>query len=70
MNRLREVRVLKRITQFRLRLATGISPTKISLAENGLLELNSNEKKALAKALDCLPEEIFGPNAMVRLVAS
>ena len=50
MNRLREVRVVKRITQFRLRLETGINPTKICLAENGLVDLSENEKERLAKA--------------------
>jgi transcriptional regulator with XRE-family HTH domain len=70
MSRLREIRVVKRITQFRLRLETGISPTKISLAENGLIELSENEKKRLAAAL--LPEkkieeaikEVFGDGSL------
>jgi transcriptional regulator with XRE-family HTH domain len=59
MNRLREVRVLKRITQFRLRLETGINPSKISLAENGLTEFSEDEEQKLAKALNVPVSEIF-----------
>jgi len=59
MNRLREARVLKRITQFRLRLETGINPSKISLGENGLVEFSEDEKQKLAKALNVPVEEIF-----------
>ena len=70
MNKLREIRVVKRVTQFRLRLATGINPTKISLAENGLIELSQGEKEKLAKALDASVSEIFGEGGVERKVAS
>jgi transcriptional regulator with XRE-family HTH domain len=41
-------------------LETGISPTKISLSENGLIELSEDEKEKLAKALGVTVGEIFG----------
>jgi transcriptional regulator with XRE-family HTH domain len=59
MNRLREIRVVKRITQFQLRLSTGIHQSKISLIENGLVEPREDEKQRLAKALHVRPEEIW-----------
>lgn len=59
MNRLRENRVVKRITQFQLRISTGIHQSKISMIENGLIESREDEKKRLAKALGVKTEEIF-----------
>jgi transcriptional regulator with XRE-family HTH domain len=59
MNRLREARVLKRITQFQLRLSTGIHQSKISMIENGLVNPREDEKKRLSKALGVKPEEIW-----------
>ncbi len=58
-NRLREIRVVKRISQFQLRLTTGIHQSKISLIENGLIEAQSDEKKKLAKALGVRPADIW-----------
>ena len=58
MNKLREIRVVKRITQFQLRLSTGIHQSKISMIENGLVEPREDEKKKLAEALGV--EEIWG----------
>ena len=58
-NRLRDVRVLKRVTQFQLRLQTGINATKISFIENGLIQPKEDEVKRLSKALGVRPEEIF-----------
>ena len=63
MNRLREIRVTKRITQFQLRLATGIHQSKISMIENGLVEPPDDEKKRLAKALGVRIEEIWPEEA-------
>lgn len=60
MNRLRVVRAEKRISQFRLRLETGINATKISFIENDLAEATPDEKKTLAKALGVSVAEIFG----------
>lgn len=62
MNKLRELRVIKRITQFQLRLSTGIHQSKISMIENGLIEPREDEKKRLSKALGVRPEEIFPNN--------
>ena len=59
MNKLREKRVVKRITQFQLRVSTGIHQSKISMIENGLIEPRDDEKKKLAKALGMKPEEIW-----------
>jgi transcriptional regulator with XRE-family HTH domain len=59
MNRLREIRMLKRITQFQLRLATGIHQSKISLIENGFVETREDEKERLAEALGVGAEEIW-----------
>lgn len=59
MNRLREVRAVRRVTQFELRIATGIQPSKISLIENGLVEPKPDEARKLARALNVAPEEIF-----------
>jgi len=62
MNRLRELRVIKRITQFQLRLSTGIHQSKISLIESGLIEPREDEKRKIAKALQVRPEEIWESN--------
>ena len=62
MNRLREIRVVKRVTQFQLRVATGIHQSKISMIENGLIEPHSDERQKLAKALGVRQEEFF-PNS-------
>lgn len=59
MNRLRVVRAEKRISQFRLRLETGINASKISFIENDLVEAEPAEKKKLAKALGVPVSEIF-----------
>ena len=59
MNKLREVRVVKRITQFELRGRTGINPAKISLIENGYIEPTDDEKQRLAEGLGVSVEEIF-----------
>lgn len=59
MNKLRETRVVKRITQFQLRIATGIHQSKISMIENGLIEPKPDERKRLSKALGVPPDEIF-----------
>jgi transcriptional regulator with XRE-family HTH domain len=60
LNRLRDVRLLKRITQIQLKLLTGINQTKISWIENGLVKAREDEKKKLAQALTVKVEEIWG----------
>jgi transcriptional regulator with XRE-family HTH domain len=63
MNRLREIRVVKRITQFQLRLFSGIHQSKIAMIENGLVVPSENEKHRLTKALQVSPEDIWGRKA-------
>jgi transcriptional regulator with XRE-family HTH domain len=60
MNRLREVRILARVTQFKLRVQTGINESKISHIENGLVQPREDEAKKLAKALGVKPGQLFG----------
>ena len=59
MKKLRETRVVKRVTQFQLRIATGIHQSKISMIENGLIQPREDEKKRLAKALGVQVGEIW-----------
>jgi len=59
MNRLREIRVVKRVTQFQLRLVTGIHQSKISFIENGLVEPREDEMKRLSRALGVQMHELF-----------
>lgn len=59
-NRLREVRVLARVSQYVLSNKTGIAQSKISLIENGLVQPKEDEKLKLARALDVGdPKELF-----------
>jgi transcriptional regulator with XRE-family HTH domain len=60
MNRLREIRVIRRITQFQLRLSTRIHQSRISMIENGLIEPREGEKQRLAKALHVKSEDVWG----------
>jgi len=58
---LREARFKRRLTQFDLRLKTGIHQSKISHFERGFMQPRQDEKTRLAKALGFKPEEIdFG----------
>ena len=59
MNRVREIRVVKRITQFQLRLSSGIHQSKISMIENNLVSPSEDEKHRLAKALHVSVQEIW-----------
>ncbi len=59
MNRLREMRAIKRVTQFQLRLQTGINATKISFIENDLVEPRPDEIKRLSRALGVNPGDLF-----------
>jgi transcriptional regulator with XRE-family HTH domain len=58
-NKLRVIRRTKEVTQFDLRLKTGIHPSRVSLIEHGYIEPREDEKRRLAKALGVMPEEIF-----------
>ena len=70
MNNLKNLRLSTGVNQYRLANMSGVHQSRISLIENDYVIATVSERGRLAKALDCLPEEIFGPNAMVRLVAS
>jgi len=58
-NNLRVIRAKKRITQFQLRLMTGIHQSKLSMAENDLIELGPEKKTKLAKALGMSVRDIW-----------
>lgn len=58
-NCLRELRARNRVTQFQLRLMTGINQSKLSMAENDLIELRPEEKKKVARALGVGIESIW-----------
>lgn len=62
MNKLREARVLKKITQFQLRISTGIHQSKISLIENGFIAPKDTEKKLFSNALGVNIEDLFPTN--------
>ena len=63
MNRLREIRAIKRIRQFDLTIKTGIPQSRLSFIENELVIPKENEMKRLAKALGLQVKDIF--NTMV-----
>lgn len=58
-NKMRVARAEQRVTQFKLRLETGINTSKISFIENGLIQPTELEKRKLALALGMLPEQLF-----------
>lgn len=53
-----ETRVRKRITQWDLAVATGISQSKISLLERGYIQASEAEKEKIIKALKLEAGEI------------
>ena len=59
MNKLREVRFFKRITQPLLALKTGIQQSRISLIETELVTPRKVGKKKIAEALGCKTENLF-----------
>ena len=59
-NRLRVVRAEKRMTQFRLSIATGIIQSRLSQMENDLINPSPEEKEKIAKALGAKVGEIWG----------
>ena len=61
MNRLKEFRFFKGISQPLLALETGIQQSKISLIENNLLVPREEEKKKIADALGVSIEKLFPP---------
>ncbi len=67
--KLRNVRVLKRLTQYDIQMRAGIPQCKISLIERGYLQPKEEEKKRLAKALGVRPEEIWPKNPETRMTS-
>ena len=55
---LKELRFRKGLTQFDLRIRTGIHQSKISLVESGYMQLRDEERRKLAKVFGVRPEEI------------
>jgi len=60
-NRLREYRVIPKISQWDLALRSGVKQSRISLIENHLVKPTTREKVKLSEALNHAVEEIF-PN--------
>ena len=60
MNRLRVLRAEKRMTQFEIRIATGINQSKLSMIENGLIVPSQQEREKIAEALGVKPGRIWG----------
>ena len=58
-NNLKVVRAEKRVTQFQLRLKTGVHQSKLSMAENDLIELTEGERKKIAEALGVSVNKIW-----------
>lgn len=59
---LRWARFLKQLTQDELALKSDVLQSQISKFEQRLIKPSDREKKSLAKALDCQPEDIFPDN--------
>lgn len=62
---LTEARFHKKITQWDLRLRTGINQTKISLIERGYVFPRDEEKQKLAKALGMSVDQIDWSNPVL-----
>ena len=59
MNKLKEVRFFKNVTQPLLSLKTGIHQSRISLIENELVTPREDEKQKIAAVLEVNVEDIF-----------
>jgi len=59
MNRIKQIRILKGITQLELMKMTGIHYSQISLIENGYRKPSEKIKKLLAKALKVKKSWLF-----------
>lgn len=67
MNRLREVRKEKGLSQLKLAFMTGIAPSEISRIENGWLKPYPGWRKRLSRALDMPESELFPSNGEERV---
>ena len=59
MNQLKKIRTLKEMSQFDLRIATGIHQSRISLMENDYVVPRDDEKKKIAKVLKTSVKALF-----------
>ena len=59
MNKLKEIRFFKEVTQPLLALKSGIQQSRISLIQNELVTPREEEKRKIAKALNLKVEDIF-----------
>ena len=59
MNKLKEIRFFKEVTQPLLALKSGIQQSRISLIENELVTPREGEKQKIAKALNLEIKDIF-----------
>ncbi|NHM26331.1 helix-turn-helix transcriptional regulator [Desulfofundulus sp. TPOSR] len=59
MNRIREIRQQKKMTQFELARRTGIHPVNLSKVESGVLRAYPGWRKRIAEALGVTEDEIF-----------
>ena len=57
-----DARIKRRLTQWDLRIKTGIHQSKISLIENSYITPTDDEKKKIARALRFPVSVIFGDN--------
>ncbi len=55
---IKELRFRNRLTQFDLRMLTGISQSKISILEHGYMKPTDKELKSIALATNISPDEI------------
>ena len=55
---LQQLRLMKRVKQWDVALATGLSQSRISLIENGRVEARPHEKLWLSRALGLNPGDI------------
>jgi len=67
LNRLREVRKEKGLSQLKLAFMTGIAPSEISRIENGWLKPYPGWRKRLSRALDMPESELFPSNGEERV---
>lgn len=63
-NKVKQVRLKKRLTQYALAKKVGTSPWRISRVERGMTKIGEDEKIKIAKALGTEAEEIFFDSAV------
>ena len=62
MNRLKEIRNERGLSQLRLAMLTGIAPSELSRIENGWIRPYPGWRKRLARALETTEAELFPEN--------